>query len=625
MERQVSVTKDLMINQGSSGLENACETFDPSDAKLRTILDTIPVIAWCMPADGSGEFYNRRWLDYTGLSLEASRDWGWTIAIHADDLNQLEKKWRANWASERAGSVEGRLRRFDGAYRWFLFCYEPLRDKSGKIVNWCGAITDIEDFKRSEQKLRESEEEFRKITDLIAQAIAVLSADGTPLYMNRVAAQKTGRRLEEVSARCYFSSALHPEDVQNLLARRQAGLSRGEPFELEVREARPGGRYQWNLVQYRPLKDDQGRVIRWYVTGTDIQEQKMAEETLRNENLALREEIDHSSMFEEIIGSSAPMRRVLTQVAKVAPSDSTVLILGETGTGKELIAHALHRCSARAAMPFVRVNCAAIPQSLIASELFGHEKGAFTGALQRRVGRFESAHGGTLFLDEVGDLPAETQIALLRVLQEREIERIGSNHPISVDVRLIAATNRDLSDGVMSGAFREDLFYRLNVFPITLPPLRDRVADIPLLLEYFIGRFAKKAGKKINHVNQHTLAMFKAYDWPGNIRELQNVVERGVILSEGDTFSVDESWFKRRPGEPLTGLDGLPALEKREVEMIKAALAECDGRISGRSGAAAKLKVPRQTLESKIRRLGISHYLQDIRSGSRARDSAPPG
>ena len=603
-----------MIIQDNLALENACESFNPSEAKLRTIIDTIPVIAWCTPTDGSGEFWNRRWHDYTGLSPEAARDWAWRNLIHPDDLDELEKKWRADWASGRAGSVEGRLRRFDGEYRWFLFRYEPLRDSGGKIVNWYGTNTDIEDLKRAEQKLRESEEEFHKITDLIAQAIAVLSPDGTIVYANRVALQKTGLTLQEVSTRSYFLAAFHPEDVENLLARRQAGLSRGEPFELEVRETRSGERYRWFLVQYRPLKDDQGRVIRWYVTATDIQEQKMTEETLRNENLALREEIDHSSMFEEIIGSSVSMRQVLTQVAKVAPSDSTVLILGETGTGKELIARALHRRSERAAKPFVGVNCAAIPQSLIASELFGHEKGAFTGALQRRVGRFESAHGGTLFLDEVGDLPAETQIALLRVLQEREIDRIGSNHPISVDVRLIAATNRDLSDAVMSGAFREDLFYRLNVFPIALPPLRDRVADIPLLLEYFVGRFAKKAGKKINHISLHTLAMCKAYDWPGNIRELQNVVERGVILSEGDTFSVDENWFRRRPGESLTGLDGLPALAKREVEMIKAALAECDGRIGGRSGAAAKLKVPRQTLESKIRRFGIDNYLQNIRS-----------
>ena len=603
-----------MVIQNSLELDDTSTKVNLSEAKLRLIIDTIPVIAWCALPDGSDQFKNQRWQDYTGMSREAARGWGWRETIHPDDWSRLEKKWRADLSSGQAGSIELRLRRFDGEYRWFLARYEPLRDENGKILNWYGTDTDIEDLKRAEQKLRESEEEFHRITDLVAQAIAVLSPDGTLLYMNRAAIEKTGFTVKEYSERFYFSSALFPEDVENLKARRQAGLSRGEPFELEVREKRPGGGYQWNLIQYRPLKDDRGGVIRWYVTGTDIQEQKMTEETLRNENLALREEIDHSSMFEEIVGASAPMRQVLTQVSKVAPSDSTVLILGETGTGKEMIARALHRRSERAAKPFVRVNCAAIPQSLIASELFGHEKGAFTGALQRRVGRFESAHGGTIFLDEVGDLPAETQIALLRVLQEREIERVGSQHPIAIDVRLIAATNRDLNVAVASGAFREDLFYRLNVFPIALPPLRERAADIPLLLEYFVGRYAKKGGKRINHINKHTLGLFKAYDWPGNIRELQNVVERGVILTEGDTFSVDETWFKRKPRESSMAAEGLPALADREIEMITAALAESNGSIGGPSGAAAKLKVPRQTLESKIRRLGINKYAYKVGS-----------
>jgi formate hydrogenlyase transcriptional activator len=452
------------------------------------------------------------------------------------------------------------------------------------------------------------------VTDAIAQGIVVLSPDGTALYANRVALKETGLTLEEVQTQGFFLSAFHPEDVANLKASRDAGLLRGEPFELEMRELLPDGQYQWRLIQYNPLRDDEGQIIRWYATGTDIQNQKNAEERLRKENLALREEIDHSSMFEEIVGSSEPMRTVLTQVAKVAPSDSTVLILGETGTGKELIARALHRRSTRSNKLFVRVNCAAIPQTLIASELFGHEKGAFTGALQRRVGRFEAADGGTLFLDEVGDLPAETQIALLRVLQEREIERVGNNHPVSVDVRLVAATNRDLTAAVSSGAFREDLFYRLNVFPIALPSLRERALDIPLLLEYFVGRYSKKAGKNIKHISRRTLALFSAYGWPGNIRELQNVVERGVILSEGETFSVDESWFNRAPTESLNERSGLPALAQQEVEMIKTALAECHGRISGPSGAAAKLRIPRQTLESKIRRLGISKHGHQVAS-----------
>jgi formate hydrogenlyase transcriptional activator len=372
------------------------------------------------------------------------------------------------------------------------------------------------------------------------------------------------------------------------------------------------GQYRWYLLQFNPQKDEHDQIIRWYGTGTDIDDRRRTEERLRNENLVLREEIDRSSMFEEIVASCKPMRQVLKQVEKVAPADSTVLILGETGTGKELIARALHRKSKRAARAFIRVNCAAIPQSLIASELFGHEKGAFTGALQRRLGRFEAADGGTLFLDEIGDLPMETQIALLRVLQEKEFERVGSNHPVSVDVRLIAATNRDLPAAVAAGTFRQDLFYRLNVIPIDVPPLRERVDDIPLLVEYFVGRFAKGAGKIIRHIGKHTLEQLKDYHWPGNIRELQNVVERAVVLCETDTFVVDESWFKRESPDSTRSNDGLSALADREVEMIQAALAESHGRIAGPSGAAAKLGIPRQTLESKIRRLGIDKYDQKL-------------
>ena len=297
------------------------------------------------------------------------------------------------------------------------------------------------------------------------------------------------------------------------------------------------------LSKCNPLRDEHGEIIRWYATGTDIDDRKRNEERTQNENLVLREEIDRSSMFEEIVGSSEPLRRVLSQVAKVAPTDSTVLILGETGTGKELIARAIHKRSNRSGRAFIRVNCAAIPPSLIASELFGHEKGAFTGAMQRRVGRFESADSGTIFLDEVGDLPPETQIALLRVLQEREFERVGGSQTVPVDVRVLAATNADLSAAVAEGTFRQDLFYRLNVFPIRIPALRERVDDIPLLVEYLIDRYAQAAGKKIKNINKGTLDLFQNYDWPGNVRELQNVIERAVILSDGETFIVDETWL----------------------------------------------------------------------------------
>jgi formate hydrogenlyase transcriptional activator len=463
-------------------------------------------------------------------------------------------------------------------------------------------------WERAEEKLRQSAVELRTITDAIRQPILILAPDGTRLYANRAACEQTGLTVEQLIKEEFLARLCHSDDINRLRDERRVRLLEGVPFDLEMRILFGDGKYRWQLLQYNPLKDESGQIIRWYATATDIDDRKGTEERLQNENLVLREEIDSASMFEEIVGSCKPMREVLRQVEKVAPSDSTVLILGETGTGKELIARALHRRSKRANKAFVKVNCAAIPESLIASELFGHEKGAFTGALQRRVGRFEAADGGTLFLDEVGDLPMETQIALLRVLQEKEFERVGSNHPISVNVRLIAATNRDLSAAVAAGTFRQDLYYRLNVFPIAVPPLRERVDDIPLLVEYFVDRFAKGADKSIRHIGKHTLERLKNYRWAGNIRELQNVVERAVILCECDTFVVDESWLRREPADSPRSQDGLSALADRAVEMIEAALAECHGRISGPSGAAAKLGIPRQTLESKIRRLGIDRY-----------------
>lgn len=323
------------------------------------------------------------------------------------------------------------------------------------------------------------------------------------------------------------------------------------------------------------------------------------------ENLDLREEIVATSMFEEIVGSSKAICRVTAQVNRVAPSDATVLITGESGTGKELIARAIHRRSGRSQLPFSRMNCAATPPSLIAAELFGYEKGAFTGANVRRAGRFEIANHGTLFLDEIGDVPAETQVALLRVLQEREFERVGGTQSIPIDVRVIAATNCDLAAAVRSGEFRLDLFYRLNVFPIHVPALRERPEDVSLLAKYFIGRYAAKLGKRIRRVDDRTAKLLETYNWPGNIRELQNVIERAMILCDTETFSVEAAWLQLEP-EPWVGLQ--PVLVDHERELIEAALAETRGRISGPGGAARKLGVPRTTLESKIKSLRINKY-----------------
>ncbi len=338
-------------------------------------------------------------------------------------------------------------------------------------------------------------------------------------------------------------------------------------------------------------------------------------EQLKCERVYVEDEILAGAKFEEIVGSSESLAQALGHVARVAPTDSTVLVTGESGTGKELVARAIHKRSRRADKPFIRVNCAAIPQSLIASELFGHEKGAFTGATERRLGRFELANGGTIFLDEIGDIPTDTQVALLRVLQEREFERVGGGRTVSIDVRVIAATNRDLKAAVAAGTFRLDLFYRLNVFPIRVPSLRERKDDIPLLAKYFIGRYANSAGKKIKNIDRTTLELLRVYDWPGNIRELQNVIERAVILCDGATLSIDESSGHRETLETLqTSTPLSEALTNTEKEMIEAALEETGGLVSGPSGAAVKLGIPRSTLESRIRSLQIDKHLFQSRT-----------
>jgi transcriptional regulator with GAF, ATPase, and Fis domain len=335
---------------------------------------------------------------------------------------------------------------------------------------------------------------------------------------------------------------------------------------------------------------------------------KQSEERLKHESVALPEEIDKGSMCDEIVGSSGPLQKVLSLVSKVAPTDATVLITGETGTGKELVARAIHRRSRRSSRAFVSVNCAAIPRDLIASELFGHEKGSFTGALHRRLGRFELAERGTIFLDEVGELPAETQIALLRVVQEHEFERVGGTRSIQTNVRVIAATNRNLKAAIATGAFRSDLFYRLNVFPIDMPPLRERREDIPVLVEYFVDHCARKVGKNIQGITKESLDLLRSYPWPGNIRELQNVIERSVIMCETENFSLDKTWLAQQPlaTEPKIPLDLSEKLAAQEKEMIEAALRESAGRVFGPSGAATKLGIARSTLESKIRSLKIS-------------------
>lgn len=438
-----------------------------------------------------------------------------------------------------------------------------------------------------------------QILDVIPQHIFVLEQDSTLSFTNRAVEEYLGH-LETVFLKERLAQIVNPEDTDVLLRAYEQAMARGISTEVEARIRRKDGQYRWFLHQFFPLHDELGRVVRWCGMRIDIDAEKRAADHAQNESLALREEIERVEMFEEIVGASANLRDALARVVKVAPTDSTVLITGETGTGKELIARAIHKRSSRSGKPFISVNCAAIPKDLIASELFGHEKGAFTGALQRRIGRFEQAEGGTIFLDEIGELPAETQVALLRVLQEREFDRLGGTHPIHANVRVIAATHRDMQAAIANGSFRSDLFYRINVFPVEVPPLRERREDIQLLVEYFIDRFSRKAVKKITRISKRSLEKLKAYSWPGNIRELQNVIERSVILCDTDEFSIDESWLPELPSRPL-----VDEIDTEERRLIEAALAQTRGRVSGPAGAATLLGMPPSTLDSKIKSLKV--------------------
>jgi DNA-binding NtrC family response regulator len=531
--------------------------------------------------------------------------------------------------SSRGGTsfdIEHRLLMENGAVKYVHVVARLLPGDDPAEVLFVGAVTDITETRQAEMALRRSE-------GYLAEAQR-LTHTGNWVW-NSVAHQSIHWSLEHYRVFGFdpamgiptdeqFAQRIHPDDRDRVVRFMEKAMFQDRSdFEIEFRIALPGGAVKYIRAIGHPILDPSGALSECVGTAMDVTEQHQAsaaletafaeiktlQDQLYKENIALREEIVRTSMFEEIVGESPALQTVLARVTKVAPTDSSVLVTGETGTGKELIARAIHNRSQRAARAFVSVNCAAIPTTLISSELFGHEKGAFTGATQRRLGRFELAEGGTIFLDEVGELPPETQIALLRVLQEREFERIGGNKVIRANVRVIAATNRDLQQLIEEGAFRDDLYYRLNVFPIEMPALRQRREDIPLLVEYFIDRYSTKTGRKIRGIERSTLDRLISYAWPGNIRELQNVIERSLVLCEGETFTVDESWLSVSCGEP----DRTPRMLLRippseEKKTIEAALAEAQGRVSGPTGAAVRLGIPATTLDSKIRTLGINKH-----------------
>jgi PAS domain S-box-containing protein len=861
---------------------------EPIDAQdIRLVVDTIPTLAWSAGPDGSADFFNQRWLDYTGLSAKQALGSGWQVAIHPDDLPRIQETFREALDSAKPYEVEGRFRRFDGEFRWFLFRGSPLRDRSGKVAKWYGTNTDLQERKRAEDALRASEAfllDAQRLTRTCSWRHEVLS--------DKVTVSPEGLLMygiepeDDASSADFYFRRMHPKDRPEVEQAYAAALLRKTDFRADFRIVRPDGtiintrsighpildergdvvefvgasidvtehhraeqalrrseaylaeahrlaktgswayspaaekciywsdemlrifgldpqtsnlpdreeflglvhpedrdifneridkafREKVDFVQeYRivltdgtikhihgighPVLDETGNIVEYVGTDVDVTERKRDDEKLRHreaelleaqrlshtgswkhdiasgrvtvspevhrifgvgpdevtstagfwlsrnhpedakriqelfgeseiqkidyeanyrivlpdgavkhlhaighpivnekgdlvefvgtvmdvteyhraradlekafeeikrlrdqlhdENVVLREQIEQAFMFEEIVGTSPELQGVLSRLMKVAPTDSSVLVIGETGTGKELIARAIHKRSRRSQRAFVSVNCAALAPSLIASELFGHEKGAFTGAVQRRLGRFELANGGTIFLDEIGELPLDTQVALLRVLQEREFERVGGMQPVKIDVRVIAATNRDLEVDVANGTFRPDLYYRLNVFPIQVPPLRERQDDVLMLLEYFVHRFAQKMGKHFTKVDKRTIELFRSYPWPGNIRELQNVVERSVIVSSDGVFCVDAAWLSKDSHRVSLPQQPEPADTdedvNRERQIIQDALAQSRGRVSGPGGAAARLRVPPSTLEHRIKKLRIrkSHF-----------------
>ena len=598
----------LLSSQAAISLENAALYSDlqRSEAFLAQgqRVSKTGSFGWSLP---SGKIH---WSEETYNIVEYDRSAPLTFdllfeRVHPGDRGFVQHRLDQAIGEKTDLDLELRLLMPDGRVKHTHIIGRALPTSSG--LDFVGAVTDITAAKMAEQKIRQSEKEARQLLDLSPLHITELGPDGARLYTNRASLDYYGINLEQWQ-HADLQHVLHPQDAELVTNGLAEKYQRGSPFEYEVRLKREDGHYRWFHYRLSPMSDEQGCITRWYAAGTDINDRKLAEERLQDENVALREEIDKASMFEEIVGTSSPLKKVLSRISKVAPTDSSVLITGETGTGKELVARAIHRLSRRSSYSFVSVNCAAIPKDLIASELFGHEKGAFTGAMQRRLGRFELAGKGTIFLDEIGELPAETQVALLRVLQEHEFERIGGTGTIRTEARVIAATNRDLASAMAGGTFRSDLFYRLNVFPIELPPLRKRSEDIPLLVRYFLDRYARKAGRHFDAINRRSLDLLQAYAWPGNIRELQNVIERSVIVNETLTFSVDPSWLSPQPSS--SDVDVQPRLLDRaraqEKAIIEDALRDCGGRVSGPSGAAAKLGVPGTTLESKIKALKIN-------------------
>jgi len=642
-----------------------------SERELRTIIETIPAFVVSALPDGSVDFLSQSLLDYTGVSKEQWLGWGWRDIAHPEDADRVVNKWRVALACGEPLEVEVRYRRADGKYRWYLGRQVPQRDDKGNIVKWYGTLHDIEDRRQAEVALRKSEERNRTLLQINNAIITNLTQQGLLHSISEV--------LHRVISfdRCAITLYQPERDTFRFLAVEGDLLS--DYFRAGVEDNRNETCAGWVFDHQRPLvrrdlekegqyanerrlvaegiqsmcalplvfqgkcigtlslvsrerdrySDEDGEFLQEVANQIVLAIQNMQsyqeidslKARLEKENVYLREELRTEHNFEEIVGNSPAVLKALGAVDQVAPTDATVLIYGETGTGKELVARAIHNRSARNGRALVNVNCSAISAGLVESELFGHMKGAFTGAVERRIGRFELAHGGTIFLDEIGELSLETQAKLLRVLQEQEFEPVGSSHPVRVDVRVIAATNRNLREAMQAGLFRSDLFYRLNVFPIELPPLRERRSDIPQLVAFCVSRFSKRFGKKIDGVSRESMENLVNYPWPGNIRELQNVIERAAILSADPTLRLDrdlmpvgtstkgiqtsETDTPEQRQEDLKSPNPLLTLDEVDRNHILTALQHAGGVVDGPKGAARILNLHPNTLRHRMGKLGI--------------------
>ncbi len=628
--------------------KRAEEALRASEQNLRTIVDSIPGLVCTMNPAGEVELLNRQVLEYFGKTAEELKSWATSDAVHPDDLPRVIAIFRNSVETGLPYDIEHRCRRADGVYRWFQVRALPVRDTEGRITGWYILLTDIHERKKAEDRLqllfdvtnqvvsklqlrdllRAISGNIRRVMQCDCASLALPNAENNQLQLNvldfpegkgflheegvySIEGSPYGtafRTMKPLALHNPFTGWLDNPVVQSRMCEGFKSLC----FVPLIRRNRAIGTLNLGRLRGDVFTEEDlyflAQVASQIAIGVEnaleYGQITEAKDRLAEQKLYLEDEIRVEHNFEEIIGNSPRLKAVLESVRTVAPADSTVLIQGETGTGKELIARAIHNLSPRKGQAFVKVNCAAIPLGLLESELFGYERGAFTGAIAQKVGRIELAHKGTLFLDEVGDIPLELQPKLLRVLQEQEFERLGSTRTQRVDARVLAATNVSLTQMVAEKKFRSDLYYRLNVFPIDVPALRDRREDIPLLVRYFANKYARRMGKQIESIPKEAMDALSRYEWPGNIRELQNLMERAVLLSTGPSLRVPLAEIASETSRSATS--GVNALEQAEREQILRALRESNWVVGGPRGAAARLGLKRTSLAYKMQKLGIS-------------------